>query len=153
MYLLSQTILPLVKSPTRISDQFSYAHLYKTSSVHSSKASCGSAHLVSQHAGGRDICISEFEASLFHRTRTARATQRNPISRKQQTNLPTDILSSRMADGYELLHCPKSWQISSLKILTSAWWPIISHRSHRFLQDNLSKHLWLEDMGKEQSKQ
>lgn len=45
------------------------------------------------------------------------------------------------------------WYCLQISGQASAWWPIISHRSHRFLQDNLSKHLWLEDMGKEQSKQ
>jgi hypothetical protein len=38
--------------------------------------------------GGRDRQISEFEASLRISSRTARATQRNPVSKKQtkQTN-------------------------------------------------------------------
>jgi hypothetical protein len=37
-----------------------------------------------QHLGGRDRQISELEASLVYRvsSRTARATQRNPISKK-----------------------------------------------------------------------
>jgi hypothetical protein len=36
--------------------------------------------------GGRGRCISEFEASLVYRvsSRTARATQRNPVLKKQQ---------------------------------------------------------------------
>jgi hypothetical protein len=36
--------------------------------------------------GGRDRLISEFEASLVYRvsSRTARATQRNPVSKKQK---------------------------------------------------------------------
>jgi hypothetical protein len=40
-----------------------------------------------QHSGGRDRQISEFEASLVYRvsSRTARATQRNPVSKKQKT--------------------------------------------------------------------
>jgi hypothetical protein len=37
--------------------------------------------------GGRDRQISEFEASMVYRvsSRTARATQRNPVSEKQKT--------------------------------------------------------------------
>ena len=40
----------------------------------------------SQHLGGRDRWISEFEASLVYRvsSRTARATQRSPVSKKQE---------------------------------------------------------------------
>jgi hypothetical protein len=36
--------------------------------------------------GGRDRRISEFKANLVYRvsTRTARATQRNPVSRKEK---------------------------------------------------------------------
>jgi hypothetical protein len=41
----------------------------------------GGTHLYSQHLGGRARGISEFEASLVDRvsSRTARATQRNPV--------------------------------------------------------------------------
>jgi hypothetical protein len=37
-----------------------------------------------QHSGGRGRRISEFEAGLVYRvsSRTARATQRNPVSKK-----------------------------------------------------------------------
>jgi hypothetical protein len=40
----------------------------------------------SQHSGGRGRRISEFEASLVYRvsSRTARATQRNPVSKNQK---------------------------------------------------------------------
>jgi hypothetical protein len=43
---------------------------------------------IGEHLGGRGRRISEFEASLVYRvsSRTARATQRNPISKKQKTN-------------------------------------------------------------------
>jgi hypothetical protein len=39
--------------------------------------------LKSQHLGGRGRWISEFEASLVYRvsSKTARATQRNPVSK------------------------------------------------------------------------
>jgi hypothetical protein len=42
---------------------------------------------LSQHSGGRGRGSSEFEASLVYRvsSRTARATQRNPVS-KNETN-------------------------------------------------------------------
>jgi hypothetical protein len=38
--------------------------------------------------GGRDRQISEFETSLVYKVsfRTARATQRNPVSKNKQTN-------------------------------------------------------------------
>jgi hypothetical protein len=41
--------------------------------------------------GGRGRRISEFEASLVYRvsSRTARATQRNPVSKKQKTKTKT----------------------------------------------------------------
>jgi hypothetical protein len=44
--------------------------------------------LYSQHLEGRGRWISEFEASLVYRvsSRTARATQRNPVSEKQTNN-------------------------------------------------------------------
>jgi hypothetical protein len=40
----------------------------------------------SQHSGGRGRWISEFEASLVYKvsSRTARAIQRNPVSKKQK---------------------------------------------------------------------
>jgi hypothetical protein len=46
----------------------------------------GGARLQSQHSGGRDRQISEFEASLVYTvsSRTARAIQRNPVSKKNQ---------------------------------------------------------------------
>ena len=46
----------------------------------------GGASLKSQHLGGRGRWISEFEASLVYRvsSRTARTTQRNPVSKNQK---------------------------------------------------------------------
>jgi hypothetical protein len=43
--------------------------------------------MLSQHSGGRGRQISEFEASLVYRvsSRTARAIQRDPVSKKQKT--------------------------------------------------------------------
>jgi hypothetical protein len=40
----------------------------------------------SKHLGGKDRQTSEFEASLVYRvsSRTARATQRNPVSKNQK---------------------------------------------------------------------
>jgi hypothetical protein len=42
--------------------------------------------------GGRGRQISEFQASLVYRvsSRTARATQRNPVSKSKQTNKQTN---------------------------------------------------------------
>jgi hypothetical protein len=46
----------------------------------------GGACLLSQHLGGRGRQISDFEASLVYivSSRTARATQRNPVSKNQK---------------------------------------------------------------------
>jgi hypothetical protein len=49
----------------------------------------GGARLQSQHSGGRDRRISEFEASLVY-TETARAIQRNSVSKNKQTNKQTN---------------------------------------------------------------
>jgi hypothetical protein len=48
-------------------------------------------HLYSQHLGGRGRQISEFKASLVYRvsSRTARATQRNPVKNKNKTKNKT----------------------------------------------------------------
>jgi hypothetical protein len=45
----------------------------------------GGAHLYSQHLGGKGRRISEFEASLVYKvsSRTARATQRKPVSKNK----------------------------------------------------------------------
>jgi hypothetical protein len=47
----------------------------------------GGARLYSQHSGGRGRRISEVEASLVYRvsSRTAKATQRNPVSDQKTT--------------------------------------------------------------------
>jgi hypothetical protein len=46
----------------------------------------GGARLYSQHLGGRGRRVSEFEASLVYRvsSRTARGTQRKPVSKNQK---------------------------------------------------------------------
>ena len=43
-------------------------------------------HTFSQHSGDRGRWISEFEASLVYKlsSKTARATQKNPVSRKKK---------------------------------------------------------------------
>jgi hypothetical protein len=50
------------------------------------RAGCGGSRLYSQHSGGRGRQISEFDDSLVYKvsSRTARATQRNPISKNQK---------------------------------------------------------------------
>jgi hypothetical protein len=47
--------------------------------------------------GGRDRQISEFEASLVYKvsSRTARATQRNPVSKNKQTKKQTKTKTKR----------------------------------------------------------
>jgi hypothetical protein len=47
----------------------------------------GGTRLLSQHLGDRGRWMSEFEASLVYRvrSRTARATQRNPVSKTKTT--------------------------------------------------------------------
>jgi hypothetical protein len=68
------------KPSTYIHSELSRAYIFKMEIAwlkYSSQAS-------SQHSGGRDRQISVFEASLVYRvsSQTARATQRNPVSRK-----------------------------------------------------------------------
>jgi hypothetical protein len=69
---------------------YSHSQLKKTGI----RAGLGGARLQSQHLGGRGRWISEFEDSLVYRvsSRTARATQRNPVSKNQnkQTNKQTN---------------------------------------------------------------
>jgi hypothetical protein len=57
-----------------------------------STAGRGGARLESQQLGGRGRQISEFEASLVYKvsSRTARATQKNPISKQQQQQQKTN---------------------------------------------------------------
>jgi hypothetical protein len=47
----------------------------------------GGTRLYSQHWGGRDRRISEFETGLVYKvsSRTARATQRNPVSKTNKS--------------------------------------------------------------------
>jgi hypothetical protein len=80
--------------------------------------------LGSQYLGGRGRQISEFEASLDYRvsSRTARATQRNPVSKKQnktkkKTNKQNESNSSRPIElDYVVLFCKQKKQ-RSLEIL------------------------------------
>jgi hypothetical protein len=53
--------------------------------IQTNNARSGGARLYSQHSGGRGRRISEFEASLVYRvsSRTARAIQRNPVSKNK----------------------------------------------------------------------
>jgi hypothetical protein len=52
--------------------------------------------------GGRGRRISEFEASLVYRvsSRTARATQRNPVSTNKQTNKQTKNTKVRLERNF-----------------------------------------------------
>jgi hypothetical protein len=68
-----------------------------------SQAGSGGACLQSQHSGRRGKRISEFEASLVYKvsSRTARAAQRNPVSKnKKQTNKQTN---KRLHSSYNTL--------------------------------------------------
>jgi hypothetical protein len=64
----------------------------------------GGACLLSQHLGGRGRQISEFVASLVYRvsSRTARATQRNPVSKKTKTTTTTKELSDALTYPFPL---------------------------------------------------
>jgi hypothetical protein len=57
----------------------------------------GGARLYSQHSGGRGRQISEFKASLVYKvsSRTARAIQRNPVSKKNKTKQKTKTQSRK----------------------------------------------------------
>jgi hypothetical protein len=61
----------------------------------------GGARLLSQHSGGRGRQISEFEVSLVYKvsSRTARAIQRNPVS-KNQTNKQTKKVVLSLSVNY-----------------------------------------------------
>jgi hypothetical protein len=50
-----------------------------------------------QHSGGRGRQISEFEASLFYKvnSRTARATQRNPVSKKKKKKKKVNVQKNK----------------------------------------------------------
>jgi hypothetical protein len=78
----------------------------------------------SQHLGGRGRQDSEFEARLVYeaRSRTARATQRNPVS-KQQNILPSDchpwfILISKVGIAVLIAHKAAVTKLFLLKHLT-----------------------------------
>ena len=65
----------------------------------SSQLDSGGASLLSQHSGGRGRWISEFVASLVYRvsSRTARATQRNPVSKNQGKKVPKADLKAELS--------------------------------------------------------
>jgi hypothetical protein len=66
-----------------MSSAFSKRFCFKNQVEPGSGGTC----LQSQHLGGKGRWISEFEASLVYRvsSRTARAIQRNPVSKNKQT--------------------------------------------------------------------
>jgi hypothetical protein len=59
----------------------------------------GGARLEAQHLGGRGRWISQFEASLIYKvsSRSARATQRNPVSKNKskQTKIIKEYMASK----------------------------------------------------------
>jgi hypothetical protein len=91
------------------------SHLYATKLFLINKKSLDGVAL--EHLGGRGKQIFEFEASLVYNVsfRTARATQRNPVSKKtnkqtkqqqQQTNKQTKDISKMIASS-ALIICSK----------------------------------------------
>jgi hypothetical protein len=64
----------------------------------SSLPDSGDTHLWSQHLGGRDRQISEFEASLLYgvSSRTTRATQRNSVMKKKKKRKKKVLKVSRI---------------------------------------------------------
>jgi hypothetical protein len=81
------------------------------------KSWCGGAHLSSQHLGGRGRSISEFEASLVYSlsSRTARAIQRNPVSKNQKNK------NKKMVKGIFIIHM--SQEIEEMFLLQT--WSLI----------------------------
>jgi hypothetical protein len=68
-------------------------YVIKEIPIEKQTAGRGGARLKSQHSGGRGRRISEFKASLVYKvsSRTARAIQRNPVSKKKRkTNKQTN---------------------------------------------------------------
>jgi hypothetical protein len=65
--------------------------------------------------GGRGRQISEFEASLVYRvsSRTARATQRNPVRKKKKGGW--GVGGSRRV-RITKIHCEKDWLLPTLKL-------------------------------------
>jgi hypothetical protein len=55
---------------------------------------------LAEHLGGRGRQISEFEASLVYRvsSRTARAIQRNPVSKKQNKTKQNKTKQNRISE-------------------------------------------------------
>jgi hypothetical protein len=89
----------------------------------------------SKHLGGRGRRISELEASLIYKvsSRTAMATQRNPVSEKTKTKKP--ILSILYSDpcmltatitfkNHSSFSCGKM-ENSSLRINEHCWWLVL----------------------------
>jgi hypothetical protein len=85
----------------------------------------GGARLWSQHVGGRGRRISEFQASLVYRvsSRTAKATQGNPVLENKQTNKKEQVSPFLFpcfqylcvyAQDKDILLCPKGAQMPSM---------------------------------------
>jgi hypothetical protein len=72
-----------------------YLWSQKKTSEEDIKPGSGGTCLQSQHLGGKGRWISEFQASLVYRvsSRTARATQRNPVSKNSPHKKKEDIKS------------------------------------------------------------
>jgi hypothetical protein len=104
---VSPECLKGVSAGSRISEKSSGRHIKR-----SQPAGRGGIHLKSQHLGGRGRQTSEFEASLVYKvsSRTARVTQRNPVSTKPK--------KKKEASQVGKLHC--RWpHLSGNKVCTS----------------------------------
>jgi hypothetical protein len=72
------------------------------------KLGSGGTSFLSQHSGGRSRQIFEFKASLIYKvsSRTARAIQRNPVSKKKKN--PSILVTSQVSKSIwvlrELIH-------------------------------------------------
>jgi hypothetical protein len=66
----------------------------------------GGARLQSQHLGGRGRQISEFEASLVYKvsSRTARATQRSPVSGKKKKKILFQVIWCPLLASKDIRH-------------------------------------------------
>jgi hypothetical protein len=66
--------------------------------------------------GGRSRWISEFEASLVYRvsSRTARAIQRNPVSKKQNKQTNKQVLRSSLKTFFSVYKTVPTYLITGL---------------------------------------
>jgi hypothetical protein len=91
------------------------------------RSSCDGTHLYSQHLGDRGRWISEFEASLDYRvsSRTARDTQRNPVSKnkKNKTKQKTNKKRNKKKEKEKPSRDSTCWREGGTRgMLLHCWW-------------------------------